>query len=159
MLLLALLACDPTSEQACAEAKAAGPALSVGTGETSFETLQDGDKLRWVFGSQGGFHVWGSLRAAGIVQGTSDNLDDPDNPKVSFVVADGETELAGFHNIPHHVAGGSPASWEYLGDRLIFYETDQEYLDGLPVVMRATVLDACGTELTAEANVVLQADP
>ncbi|GDX81798.1 hypothetical protein LBMAG42_36090 [Deltaproteobacteria bacterium] len=159
MLLLALFACDPASEQACDNAQAEGPSLTVGTGETAFESLNDGEELRWVFGSQGGFHVWGSLRASGIVQGASDNLDDPDNPKVSFIVADGETELAGFHDIPHHVAGGSPASWEYLGDRLIFYETDEDYLYGLPVVMRATVADACGTTLEAEANVVLAGDP
>lgn len=159
MLLLILFACDPTSEEACADAAAAGPALEVGTGETSFETLNDGDELQWVFGSQGGFHVWGSLRASGIVQAASDSLDDPDNPLVSFVVLDGETEIAGFHDLPHHFTAATAATLESLGDRLIFYETDEAYLDGLAVVMHAEVVDACGTTLGGDINVVLKADP
>lgn len=156
MLLLALFAaCDPTSDEACAAAAEKPQELTVGTGELTFQSLADGDKVGLTYGSQGGVHVWGSLRVSGIVQGTSDSLADPDNPLVSFVIKDGDTEIAGFHELPHHFLVRLDGTWEFLGDRLIFYENDLASYAGVPLTMRATLTDKCGTELADETDVLL----
>lgn len=42
------------------------PWIEVGTGEWTFEPLEDGQDVPLVFGSQGGYHVWASYRAGGI---------------------------------------------------------------------------------------------
>ena len=156
MLFLAIFAaCDPTSDEACAAAAEKRQSLTVGTGELTFEALEDGDKVGLTYGSQGGVHVWGSLRVSGIVQGSSDSLADEDNPLVSFVIKDGDTEIAGFHDLPHHFLVRLDGTWESLGDRLIFYEGDVSAYADVPLTMRATLTDKCGTELAAETDVLL----
>ena len=69
-----LMACDPASDDACKAAAAQGPELTLGTGETSFVSLADGDRVGWDYGSQGGQHVWAALRVKGIVQGLSSSI-------------------------------------------------------------------------------------
>ena len=40
--------------------------LEIGTGESQFEGLTDGQEVELIYGAQGGYHVWLSLRAEGI---------------------------------------------------------------------------------------------
>lgn len=158
ILLLALLGCDPTSETACAEAAARPQTLTLGTGELVFLPVADGDRVGLTYGSQGGVHVWAAMRVSGIVQGLSDSLADPDNPMVSYVLKDGDVEIAGFHDLPHHFTVKVDGTWEFLGDRLIFFENSlADYVD-VPLTMKATVLDSCGTELSAENEVFIDLD-
>ena len=42
------------------------PFVEIGTGEVRFETLTDGQEAPTVYGIQGGYHIWGSVRATGI---------------------------------------------------------------------------------------------
>lgn len=52
---------------ACAdEGSSAPPTLELGTGEWAFEPLSEGQQVRLVAGTQGGFHVWLSMRAQGF---------------------------------------------------------------------------------------------
>ncbi len=155
MFLLALFACDPTSNEACQKAAEEPQALTIGTGETTFTDLSDGDTVGLVYGAQGGIHVWGSLRVSGIVQGASDSLADKNNPLVSYVLKDGDTEVAGFHDLPHHFTVKLDGTWEFLADRLIFFENDLSGYDGVPLTMHASLVDACGTELSADTDVLL----
>ena len=37
--------------------------ISLGTGHNSFEALNDGDGVEMTYGPQGGWHIWGSIRA------------------------------------------------------------------------------------------------
>lgn len=51
----------------CGEASGGGVAsLEVGTGEWQFVPLLDGDEVTLAAGSQGGFHIWTSVRGAGM---------------------------------------------------------------------------------------------
>lgn len=157
MLFALLAACDTSAT--CAAAQAAGPTLTVGTGELAWQDVAEGDHLGWTFGPQGGMHVYGSLRATNLVQGATDSLSDPDNPLVDFVLLDGDVEIAGFSQVPHHFTEAVDGTLSAIGDRLVLYEEDATYLDGLSVVMRATVVDRCGSEVTDERAVVLDASP
>jgi len=40
--------------------------LELGTGERAFETLDEGETLELVYGPQGGYHVWVSVRGGGF---------------------------------------------------------------------------------------------
>lgn len=63
MALLLFLAAACTSEEAVGEdCYADAPVALVGTGDATFEELADGDTVYMVTGSQGGEHVYGSLR-------------------------------------------------------------------------------------------------
>jgi hypothetical protein len=42
------------------------PAADVGTGADRFIALRDGDAVPIVMGLQGGYHVWGSVRASNV---------------------------------------------------------------------------------------------
>jgi hypothetical protein len=42
------------------------PRLELGTGEVQFERLIDGQEAPTVYGIQGGYHIWGSVRATGM---------------------------------------------------------------------------------------------
>lgn len=157
-MIFALLLAACSTDATCEAAQAAGPTLTIGTGELSWVDVADGDHLGWTFGSQGGMHVYGSLRATHLLQGASDSLSDPDNPMVDFVLLDGDITIAGFTRIPHHFTEAVDGTLSAVGDRLVLYEEDATYLDGLEVVMRATVDDRCGTQVTDERTVVLDAD-
>lgn len=52
----------------CKPAGATSPVLELGTGETSFLPIADGQTLSLVTGPQGGHHLWISLRMKGIQQ-------------------------------------------------------------------------------------------
>ena len=64
---LAFFACSETEPAApCPGARSAEPGSAVYTDPESFVPLSDGDTVWLVFGGQGGFHVWHSLRAGGV---------------------------------------------------------------------------------------------
>ncbi len=42
------------------------PLVILGTGEVGWEDLEDGDSVSLVSGLQGGQHIWGAVRVAGI---------------------------------------------------------------------------------------------
>lgn len=50
---------DDTGSESCWDAS---PTIEVGTGETTFERLDDGDPVVMVHGPQGGWHMLGSVR-------------------------------------------------------------------------------------------------
>ncbi len=59
--------------------------LELGTGEWRYETLADGDEVDLVRGSQGGVHVWLSMRASGL---------DPDRVTMEIVTEKLDGSLA-----------------------------------------------------------------
>ena len=58
---LALSSCEADGEEPDLP-----PALQIGTGEVQFEPLTAGQRVQLVAGTQGGYHVWLSLRAQGF---------------------------------------------------------------------------------------------
>jgi hypothetical protein len=58
-LCLLLVACGEDGPEVA-------PALELGTGEWQFETMAAAQRVQLVAGTQGGFHVWLSMRAQGF---------------------------------------------------------------------------------------------
>ncbi len=163
-VLLLLVACD-TSESACEEAAKTTPGLDVGTGETVWQPLAEGDTVGWSFGAQGGRHVYVSLHATGIVQGWSDSLADENNPIVSIVLldnapADGaDPQVALLNDYPHHFTVTAEGTFEFLGDQVVGMASAWEEIADVDATLRATLTDTCGTELTSERKVTLTENP
>jgi len=61
-----LLAAVPLAAACSAAGFSGPPAADVGTGADHFVTLHDGDAVPIIMGLQGGYHVWGSVRAANV---------------------------------------------------------------------------------------------
>jgi hypothetical protein len=59
VLLLALCACGDAAEPVA-------PTLELGTGEWQYEPLSAGQRVQLVAGTQGGYHVWLSMRVQGF---------------------------------------------------------------------------------------------
>jgi hypothetical protein len=155
-----LVACDTDSEAQCREAAAEAGILEIGTGESTFTPVANGDRLAVNWGPQGGQHIWGSLRATGIVGETLD-FDADMQPIVTFqIVADDET-LAGYSATPRFFSRRD-GTFELVGETLfvLYYSYDTggggfDGLDGVEARMVARVEDACGRVLTAERTVTL----
>lgn len=134
-------------------------AVEIGTGDQSFEPLADGDPVTMVHGPQGGWHVWGSLRATGFaalvdIRYTIEDLDS------GVFVCDQQYRV--------QTASVSECQGEYVG--MFGYldvgelaagdaDTPPELLAGheLEMCMRAT--DADGHDETACVRVVAEKDP
>jgi hypothetical protein len=142
MLLLALFACDDCS-------KVGDGWLEVGTGGVEFEPLEAGDLIAPTFGSQGGQHIWGSLRVAGILQGDA-LFFDAQNPEIDFQIFRGADLVAGYTDLKRHFAVNGD-QMELIGETL-FLEMYPERGDTLTI--QATLLDKCGTELTDSVDVI-----
>ncbi len=106
-MLLVLFACLGSKPQDSAldrHCSTLPPSLEIGTGESSFETLEEGDSLVMVHGPQGGWHMLGSiyLQNTGPVVELDFKIYDQES---SVVVSDNhyrvglvmETECAGFY--------------------------------------------------------------
>ena len=85
LLLASASACEPIDPD-CSALVDVPQAAWVGGGEASWEDIEDGDEVEVIAGTQGGFHVWGSVRATGVYEGTTDNPGAPENPRVAFRV-------------------------------------------------------------------------
>lgn len=88
--------------------------LEVGTGETAFAALADGDDLELVYGPQGGYHVWGACGIYGV---------DPEGRVLHYTLSDATTgevladlSLALTTRRLTSTSGG----WLRAGDRVIF---------------------------------------
>ncbi len=154
-----LMACDPASDDACKAAAAQGPELTLGTGETSFVSLADGDRVGWDYGSQGGQHVWAALRVKGIVQGLSSSIAVEGNPLVSMKLKSDGERLGELGETPHFFTVYLDGTWEFVGDRVVIEEggdtglrTD---LHEKQVTLSATLTDACGTKLEKSVELIL----
>lgn len=79
-IALVLLGCGPPPEPG----DAGPPALTLGTGDTTFEMLTEGGDIELVHGPQGGWHVVVAARFSGF---------DPDGAVLTFEVRDGDEVL------------------------------------------------------------------
>jgi hypothetical protein len=123
------------------------PALAVGTGTVDFEALDDGDSVRFERGFQGGYHVWGALRALDI---------EPDEAEFSFeLVADGDVIAeTGFLTDLWEASDDSPR-WELAGISVFVLAPDPTVYDGRSAVFRARVEDRTGVVREGEVAVVV----
>jgi hypothetical protein len=133
-----------------------GPsALELGTGEDAFVPLSAGDPLPFVLGPQGGYHVYGSLRATGVATGDPDDPFGPQSPLVTFVVTVDGAEVAAVREQPRPLVEG-PGGATTVGQLVVFSAVDPTAFDGAAATFSAELSDACGTTLTDERAVVLR---
>jgi hypothetical protein len=67
--LIPLVAACHSTEEVCAEAALVEPTLVLGTWDDDFQIWDDGAVLDLVFGMQGGYHIWGAVKVAGMNPG------------------------------------------------------------------------------------------
>lgn len=124
------------------------PELMLGTGESEFTELADGDEVFIVQGPQDGYHFDGALLASDIDPGNPDDLGDPSNPTFRFTVVEGGTEYASLS----FTQGFKPTDDEnvhrLLGRRVILDIQDDAELDGHDVEFAIEVSFPDGSVLT-----------
>lgn len=149
LLLTALLGCVGGTDDPNVP-----PDIEMGTGEWEWEAMEDGQEIDVIQGPQGGFHLLGSVRVAGIEAGSADDLSDPNNPTTRFWVIHEGVDLApssvfvqGLDETPGDV---SPFSHQMIGRFVIMdIEADDE-LDGVEINFGVSVEDVDGVQVEAE---------
>jgi hypothetical protein len=135
----------------------------LGTGEAEWVPLHDGDEIEVVFGPQGGFHVLGAIRIAGLDAGNPDLLGDPRNPTVAFDFAVGDESLLlsgsftqGIERAPEDAA---PFTHELVGRRVILDIDDEDPLIGEEATLDVTVADVDGASASCSLRLVAAKHP
>lgn len=135
----------------CTGAEPVGEAVvELGTGEWRFEPLADEQEVTLVMGSQGGYHVWVSVRAEGIdpddvtFRVEYEPLDDPSAMQESRIRLDFDTDET----------DGTPI---FLGWPAQLAEP--EAFDGRMTTLRVTVRDRHGARGTDERAIRIRYAP
>jgi hypothetical protein len=154
IIVLAALACGCGGDD---EPVVEGPPrIELGTGESSFESLSDGDEIEVVLGPQGGFHLVGSARVGGIHPGDPDDLGDPDNPTTTFRVFVGNTRFDAMAS--SYTQGLEPAGnaeYDMIGRFVILDILDDAELSGMTVRFEVDVVSADGTAMASDSRMLL----
>ncbi len=130
------------------------PALEPGTGWESFVPVANGDDLVIEHGFQGGFHVWGGLRAQGVYAGDESRPYGRKNPLVTMdLTVDGE-RVAFFEDRRFLAAEGE---WLVdVGEVIVFEVGDPPGFDGVPATLTVSVLDPCDVTMSESRDVTLR---
>jgi hypothetical protein len=152
-----LAACGGDAEPA---ADAGAPAIEIGSGDSAFEALVDGEDIFVVQGPQGGFHLLGSFAATGVEPGNPEMLGDPDNPTMTFRVLTGASRVDivdanTFTQGLEPVAGTGGVG--KVGRLVILDIADDAELDGVEIRFEVDITDVHGA--TASDARLLMAVP
>ncbi len=130
-------------------------ALELGTGEATFEPLDDGGPLAFHLGPQGGYHVYGALRTTGLAPGRADDPFGAASPRVTFLLeaADG-TWLGALPSQPRLLEGDRGEA-VLTGQPVVLAVSDVAGLVGSLATFSAGVEDRCGRTAEDEREVVL----
>ncbi len=154
MLAILLAACGGTDEPM------EPPMAVIGAGEQAFAPLSDGAVAPVILGPQGGYHIIGSVRIAGIEPGDPGNLADPDNPTTVFTVERGGTKIdSGGASYTQGLDPAEGGQHEMVGRIVILDITSDAELDGETLRFVVTVTDSSGRTATDEVSVVARPDP
>jgi len=141
LLAAASLAVSCGEDASAGAAMITGPAECVlGTGQLAFVTIQNTDVIPIIHGPQGGYHIWGAVRAKNI---------DPAGLRLTFTLALASTgTVVNTVRIirsltPVAVSAASPPGWsESVGSYV--YVPDPRVIDGQSVRMSVDAVDAAG---------------
>lgn len=118
------------------------PWLELGTGETEFVPLEDGDEVALVYGPQGGWHVDTTAMFGGIAL---------DGAELSYEARDPDSGAV--LNYPY-TASLHPSvlqeledGWLRVGDRAVFEIDSDEEILGRTVQLEVRLVDGAGLEL------------
>ncbi len=138
LALLLVVGCGPVQYPGPAEA-------TLGTGYTAFVPIADGDSVPIVMGLQGGYHVWGSVRARWL---------DPSQVHLHFTItrtSDGARQAERDDNIALD-GGGDGLDWgQHLGSAVIF--TDVAQARGQPCRFHLDLSDRNGRTAVVERSI------
>jgi len=153
VLLASLLACTSP------EPPPAG--VELGTGDLDFEPLLDGQDVYVVQGPQGGYHILGSARLAGVDAGDPDDLASSHNPHTVFQVVARGAQLA---PAASYVQGYDPVPdaymlYEMVGRLVILDISSDAELDQVPITLSVSVSTADGYELSDQLDLVAVPHP
>ena len=137
----------------CGASYGGPPVIAIGTGPDSFVPLADGDAIPIVHGTQGGYHVWGSIRAREV---------DPHGLALRFtLVIDGDAAMGTAplsvtvrdDRVDLDLAGsGSDAIGTHAGT--VVFLPDPAAVRGRSCRFRVAATDAGGRHATDEKRVV-----
>lgn len=148
--LLALVACEDGGTGGCDDLADVQASLEIGTGQLAFEPI--GEVTGFERGPQGGYHVYGSLRAPGVWSGNEDAFDET-RPVVSFTLVDDAGGFSGgYLNLVRPMTNNDEGVAELVGDLVILDISEPSQAEDADVTLAAEVTDACGVTVSAEAT-------
>lgn len=136
---------DKTSTNSGCEPREA--TLEIGTGEQTFEPLQENSDLNFYLGPQGGYHVFGSLRTTGLDPGIPSDPFGPESPSITIEVVHQGALVGHLTEQPRLLTPGE-SSDTIVGQRVVLELADPTVLDGQSAIFSASAVDRC--ERTAE---------
>ena len=122
------------------------PDVQLGTGYQQFVAISDGDAVPIIMGLQGGFHVWGSVRARWL---------DPFQLHLHFTITlDGQSATQAVRDDNIDLAGTDDGTTygEHLGSAVIF--NDVAMVRGQPCDFTLEVTDQFNRTATVEKRIV-----
>ncbi len=131
------------------------PSIELGTGALEFEPISNGDDLFMDQGTQGLFHVFGSILATGILAGNQEDFSDPMNPMASFMIYYEGDIFGGYEPLPRPLNSLSGSVSELVGDIVLLDITSFGQAQDLSVTFHVDLWDACGVELSDSREVRL----
>ena len=137
-ILLLATACAPLPD----------PDIVLGTGEIEFEPVAD--EIEVIRGPQGGFHLLGSMRSAGVNPGNRERLDAPNNPTTTFRVWFGDTQLAPVSAYTQGLDESEAEGFthEMIGRLVVLDIRDDSELAGEVVTFEVELSSPDGTSIT-----------
>jgi hypothetical protein len=143
----------------------AGPVeatAELGTGDTEFEPLSDGDDLAYILGPQGGYHFLASVRVRGVEPGNPSMRTDPTNPQTEFRAFRGDQRIDA--RASSYIQGLDPVPGEdgvhQMVGRLLILNIDScDALTGETIRVEVTVTDVNGVTATDTRTVTAVPDP
>ncbi|MEE2828556.1 MAG: hypothetical protein VX498_05175, partial [Myxococcota bacterium] len=147
----------------------------VGVGDSRFESIEAGHLLEVERGSQGGMHVWISMRTAGIDPGPTDmwqGLVDGSLPLIGFSLEAPDGILTPDNSRPHILSRVGEEYWllenlvtfDHFSDfpddwSSIDWDAREAELEAVDLQLTVRVADAIGTELEHSTTVRLDFPP
>lgn len=161
LLLTLWLGCAADSSGAGAGKTA--PIIEMGTGEWDWEPMEEGQEIDVIQGPQGGFHLLGSVRVAGLTAGSADDLSDPTNPTTRFWVVHEGVDLAPssrfIQGLDASPEDASPYTHQMVGRFIIMDIEGDDELDGVGIAFGVSVEDVEGVRVEAEMRLTAVPHP
>lgn len=146
---------DDGTELTCETVAQEDATCTLGTGPTTYVSLEDGDDLDIEQGAQGGFHIFGSIRVTGVLPGDPDDPQGPDSADIDFTVTTDDGTEVGRARLRGPLKVRSDGQVELVGE-VVPLDIDQiDDVAWQEATFAVTVDDACGTSVNDERRVVL----
>lgn len=120
--------------------------LQVGTGARRFEAIENGGDVGIVQGPQGGFHVWGGLRADGFDPGAQVRLD------FELVQSGSVVARATYYDALERTEAEGP--FEYAAVAVVIEKVEPRSVADLPATLRLSLTTEDGHVLEDEIEVI-----